>query len=186
MSDIKKRSENKRVFVGNVPYSLSKAELQLHMERAGEVIRVDLFLDEMKYSRGCGIVEYCTYSDAQRAVSILNHSVLMGRTITVKEDDTYGSSRNRRSPSPKPQPCQIRIKNMPPSVTWQQLKDVCREIGNVTRADLSLDRNGKSKGSGIVTFEKPEEAKEALRLLNGAIFNDREVFVYLDSGDIYN
>lgn len=112
----KKRGDNRRVFVGNVPYSLNKSELHHHMEQVGEVVKVDLFLDDMKYSRGCGIVEYTNPGDAQKAIVSLNKSLLMGRNLTVKEDDTYTSNR-RRSPSPRPQLCQIRIKNMPPSVT---------------------------------------------------------------------
>jgi len=175
----KPRNENKRVFVGNIPYSVSKSELREHMERAGEVVRVDLFLDEMGYSRGCGIVEYSSYLEAKRAVSIINQSRLMGRVITVKEDETYPSPRQKQ-PSPRSSQTQITVSNIPPSVTWQQLKDVCRELGNVLRADILVDKYGKSTGEGVVIYETLEEAMEAFRLLNGAIFNDRVVRITIE------
>jgi RNA recognition motif. len=32
------------------------------------------------------------------------------------------------------------VKNIPWSVTWQQLKDAFREFGSITRADIPQDR----------------------------------------------
>lgn len=47
-----------KVFIGNIPYNISKQELKEHMSRAGEVTDVEIFLDEVGGSRGCGVVEY--------------------------------------------------------------------------------------------------------------------------------
>jgi RNA recognition motif-containing protein len=37
-------------------------------------------------SKGCGIVEYTTPEDAQRAIAELNDTELMGRMVFVRED----------------------------------------------------------------------------------------------------
>lgn len=45
---------------------------------------------------------------------------------------------------------------------WQDLKTLFRECGNVIRADVLLKSDGRSKGLGVVVFERREEALEAI------------------------
>ncbi|KJP87814.1 hypothetical protein AK88_02570 [Plasmodium fragile] len=56
------------------------------MKKAGEVVRVDIFEDMQGRSKGCGIVEYATYEEAQEAINSLNDSKLDDRLIFVRED----------------------------------------------------------------------------------------------------
>lgn len=50
-------------------------------------------------------------------------------------------------------------------VTWKKLKDVFKLAGNVLRAEIKQDKDGKSRGMGIVTFEHPMEAVQAICIL---------------------
>lgn len=50
-------------------------------------------------------------------------------------------------------------------ITWKKLKDVFRLAGNVTRAEIKEDKDGKSRGMGTVTFETPFEAVQAVCIL---------------------
>jgi len=61
------------------------------------------------------------------------------------------------------------VKNIPWSVTWQQLKDAFREFGNVVRADIPEDSKGRSAGYGFVRFERDKEAKTAIGMTFGNI-----------------
>ncbi|ANQ07893.1 RNA binding protein [Plasmodium coatneyi] len=56
------------------------------MKKAGEVVRVDIFEDMQGRSKGCGIVEYSTFEEAQEAINTLNDSKLEDRLIFVRED----------------------------------------------------------------------------------------------------
>jgi len=156
--------------VGNIPYSVSKNELTRHMQQAGEVLHVTILTSDSGCPRGKAIVEFSTEEATDRALATLNKSVLEGRQIVVKEDDTYV----HKQPA-SPRPAQLHFSNLPLSVTWQQLKDVCREIGPVVRSEVVLDRSGTSRGLGHVLFERYEDALQACQLLNGAVFNDRRV-----------
>lgn len=168
---------NTKVFVGNIPYSTLQDDLKLHMQRAGEVIHIEIFKDNQGYSRGCGLVDYKTYLEAKKAVEILNNSKLMNRYIIVKEDDSY----KRRPPHTQRKAlCQVKFENLPPGLTWVHLRDVCKHIGAITRVDVLQDKHGKSKGVGVVIFERQHEAEEAIKLFNGAIFNDRYVSATLE------
>ena len=169
-SQIKMSLDNTRVFIGNIYYILTEQELHQLFSKAGTIQKLDLFLDEQGKSRGCGIIHYSTRDEALAAIKLFHLTELCNRKITVKEDETFYLQLQR--------PAQMVIKKMPLTVTWQQLKDVCREIGNVIRADVKYNNDGTS--SGNVLFENSGEAAKAVTLLNGARFNNMRVEAFLE------
>ncbi|PNH26648.1 hypothetical protein VD0002_g5195 [Verticillium dahliae] len=65
---------------------------------------------------------------------------------------------------------QIYITNLPYTVGWQDLKDLFRQAarnGAVIRADVHLGPDGRPKGTGIVMFESPDDARIAIEQFNG-------------------
>uniref|UniRef100_A0A3B3QC31 RRM domain-containing protein n=1 Tax=Paramormyrops kingsleyae TaxID=1676925 RepID=A0A3B3QC31_9TELE len=48
-------------------------------------------------------------------------------------------------------------------VGWKKLKEVFSMAGTVKRADVKEDKDGKSRGMGTVTFERPLEAVQLLK-----------------------
>lgn len=67
----------------------------------------------------------------------------------------------------------IVIKNLPPSCTWQTLRDKLRDIGEVTFAEI------RGQDTGVVRFAKERDAELAIKLLNGSRFEGRTVDVML-------
>jgi RNA recognition motif-containing protein len=51
---------------------------------------------------------------------------------------------------------------LPYRTSWQDLKDLFRPIPGLIRADVMQDREGRSRGCGIVVFETTEDAQEAI------------------------
>jgi len=82
-----------RVYVGNLDRSTTWQSLKDHMKNIGTVLRADIFMDQSKRSKGCGIVEYQRSEDAQRAMEELTDTVLDGRKIFVREDREAGGDR---------------------------------------------------------------------------------------------
>lgn len=72
------------------------------------------------------------------------------------------------------------VRNLPFSIKWQDLKDKFRDAGRISRADVKLDDNNRSKGCGTVTFETHEEALRAISIFNGSRLEGREIEVRLD------
>ncbi|KAK5995790.1 putative RNA-binding protein [Cladobotryum mycophilum] len=65
---------------------------------------------------------------------------------------------------------QIYVANLPYNVGWQDLKDLFRQaarVGGVVRADVHMGPDGRPKGSGIVVFESPDDARNAIQQFNG-------------------
>jgi RNA recognition motif-containing protein len=54
---------------------------------------------------------------------------------------------------------------LPYKITSERLKEVFTVAGNVLRGEIITDGEGKSKGKGIVEFENPKEAVEAIGIL---------------------
>ena len=73
-----------------------------------------------------------------------------------------------RPPLPPSTPgTEVFVGNLPFSINWQALKDIMRKAGSVVRADVRLDRDGRSRGFGTVVFETPEEADAAVEMFQG-------------------
>ena len=61
-------------------------DLKDHMRSTGEVLHADVLHGPDGRSKGCGLVEFQTPDEAQRAIQELNDTELMGRMIFVRED----------------------------------------------------------------------------------------------------
>ncbi|VDC01561.1 unnamed protein product [Peniophora sp. CBMAI 1063] len=83
-SKISKR-EN-RVYVGNLSYDVKYRDLMEFMRGAGEVLFAEVLITPTGISKGCGIVEYASQEDAQRAVRELSEQPLLGRPVFIRED----------------------------------------------------------------------------------------------------
>jgi RNA recognition motif-containing protein len=164
-------AENTRIFIGNIYYSVTVPELHALFSQAGIIEKLELFTDENGSSRGCGIVQFSSHREALQAIRLFHRFELKNRRITVKEDENFYLQIKR--------PTQIIIRKMPVTVTWQQLKDVCRDLGSVLRADVRLESNDTA--TGTVLYETCADALKAVQLLNGALFNQMKVEAFIDT-----
>lgn len=67
------------------------------------------------------------------------------------------------------------VHGLPYEMDWRGLKDLMREAGAVTRADVKSDASGRSKGYGIVAFETPADAQHAIEAFNGRVLPAHEI-----------
>jgi RNA recognition motif-containing protein len=73
-----------KLYVGNLPFSVTEAELRDAFSPFGDVAKVDLVSDRFTgESRGFGFVEMDNSSQADAAIKSLNGSDLRGRSMTV-------------------------------------------------------------------------------------------------------
>jgi RNA recognition motif-containing protein len=76
----------RKLYVGNLPYSTSEAELEELFGRAGSVESVNVMRDMATgRARGFAFVEMATDEEAQRAIQELDQQELGGRRLTVNE-----------------------------------------------------------------------------------------------------
>ena len=78
----------------------------------------------------------------------------------------YGSFAGRAS---RPKGYQLLVSSLPPTGSWQDVKDHFREAGDIIFADVFRD------GTGVVEFARQEHARRALRDLDDSKFRSHEV-----------
>lgn len=75
-----------RIYVGNLPYTVSEDELRSSFEAFGSVETVDIVRDRMtREPKGFAFVEMPDKAQAQAAINGLNGQNMAGRTLTVNE-----------------------------------------------------------------------------------------------------
>ncbi|OGE29257.1 RNA-binding protein [Candidatus Daviesbacteria bacterium RIFCSPHIGHO2_01_FULL_40_11] len=75
---------NKKLFVGSLPWAVDDAKLAELFAQAGNVVSAQVVKDrETGRSRGFGFVEMSTDEEAQNAVKNLNGTDVEGRKIVV-------------------------------------------------------------------------------------------------------
>ncbi len=76
----------KRLYVGNLPYTITEGELQEMFSEAGQVESVKLITDrDTGRSKGFAFVEMSTDEAAERAIADFNGKKIEGRPLTVNE-----------------------------------------------------------------------------------------------------
>ena len=87
------------IYVGNLPYSVTEADLRETFARFGEVSSVNLITDKFSGdSKGFGFIEMDNNSQADAAIKGLNETDLKGRAIKVNQakpkTDRFSRGRN--------------------------------------------------------------------------------------------
>ncbi len=93
----------KKLYVGNLSYNTHEEDLREAFSKFGEVVSATLIVDQSSgRSKGFGFVEMASDEDAQKAISSLNGTTFMDRSITVNEarpkTEAFGFGRQRWRP----------------------------------------------------------------------------------------
>lgn len=93
---------SKRLYVGNLPYSVTQTELERMFSEKWTVLSTNLITDRYSgRSKGFGFVEIESDEDAAAAIEELNGKEVQGRSIVVNEArpkrEGEGGFRRRRT-----------------------------------------------------------------------------------------
>ena len=78
----------KKLYVGNLPYSVTDTDLRTMFSKAGEVTSTTIIMDKMSHvprSKGFGFVEMANDAEADAAIEMYNGKDMEGRSLTVNE-----------------------------------------------------------------------------------------------------
>lgn len=75
-----------KLFVGNMPYAMTKEDLNKLFSEVGTVVSASVIFDrETRRSRGFGFVEMSTDEETKKAIETLNEVEVAGRKLIVSE-----------------------------------------------------------------------------------------------------
>lgn len=98
-------TRNGRLYVGNLSYEASEAELEDLFKGFGNVRSVEIIYNTRTYkSKGYAFVEMQKLEDAQRAAEVLHGQPFMGRELMVSaaSERPEGSDKPEETPAEKP------------------------------------------------------------------------------------
>jgi RNA recognition motif-containing protein len=156
----------------NQERSVTKELLIEHMCSAGEIVDAEIKLRPNGTPSGWAAVTYATKHAAKSAISTLNRSTLLDRSITVgvkKREDV-------KVESPK-----VLVKRMSPRTTQTELEQHMAQAGNIVRVKLLLLPSGIPSGSAIVEYSSVDEARAAFELLHDSELMDQCISVFANA-----
>lgn len=85
-----------KLYVGNLPYQTTEADLQALFEASGQVATINIVRDRATgQARGFAFVEMSDAEGAQRAIAELDRHEYGGRSLTVNEAKPMAPRDNR-------------------------------------------------------------------------------------------
>jgi len=75
----------------------------------------------------------------------------------------------------------IFISNLDYKVDGKKLKEIFRYAGKVISAEVSFDKDGKSRGFGTVVYDHPVEAVQSISMFNNIPLFQREMRIRIDN-----
>ncbi len=77
---------SKKLFVGNLPFNATDADLRKVFEGYGELTEVVIIRDKFSgRSKGFGFVTVADDAQAEKAIAALNGTSIQGRALTINE-----------------------------------------------------------------------------------------------------
>ncbi|XP_051972874.1 serine/arginine-rich splicing factor 9-like [Xyrauchen texanus] len=168
-----------RIYVGNLPMDVQERDIEDLFCKYGKIRDI-----ELKNNRGTipfAFVRFEDPRDAEDAVFRRNGYGFGNSKLRVEYPRSSGSKfsgpsgggggggpRGRFGPPSRRSEYRVIVTGLPPSGSWQDLKDHMREAGDVCFADVQRD------GEGVVEFLKREDMEYALRRLDSTEFRSHQ------------
>ncbi|XP_054724382.1 serine/arginine-rich splicing factor 1B-like [Uloborus diversus] len=164
------RNNDCRIYVGNLPVDIRTKELEEIFEKFGKIVFADL---KNRRSPAFAFIEFEDPRDAEDAVQARDGYEYSGYRLRVEFPRGNGPSRGPprsrgRGPPSRRSQYRVVVSGLPPTGSWQDLKDHMREAGDVCYADVSRD------GTGVVEFTCHEDMMYAVRKLDDTRFRSHE------------
>ncbi|XP_050779621.1 serine/arginine-rich splicing factor 9 isoform X2 [Gopherus flavomarginatus] len=174
-----------RIYVGNLPADVREKDLEELFYKYGRIRDI-----ELKSKRGLvpfAFVRFEDPRDAEDAVYGRNGydygqcrlRVEFPRSSRGRGGGFGGGLRGRNGPPSRRSEFRVLVSGLPPSGSWQDLKDHMREAGDVCYADVQKD------GMGVVEFLRKEDMDYALRKLDDTKFRSHELRMESDHWDLH-
>lgn len=168
-------SPNSTVYIGNLIFEATPAELEEAFGKFGEIKSVRIAQDARGLSKGFAYVEFANVDAATAAIEAMHMNQFGGRTLVVN----YGTSTPRRSAVAQNPPAKtLFIGNLAFEMTDADLNKLFRDIKNVIDVRVAIDRRtGQPRGFAHADFTDVESAVEAMKVLQGKSVYDRTLRV---------
>merc|ERR550519_2418524 len=143
-------SGRSRLYIGNIQPDMTEEKLKDLVGKFGEV--GEMFFNQEKHF---AFLRMDFRENAEKAKRELDGKMMDGRNLRVRFAPHQGA---------------IKVKNLGPWVTNELLHRSFSVFGDLERAVVMVDDRGRSKGEGVVEFERKPSAMDAFRRCSEGCF----------------
>jgi len=143
-------SGRSRLYIGNIQAGMTEEKLKEMVEKFGEV--GEMWFNEEKHF---AFMRLDFRENAEKAKRELDGQMFDGRAMKVRFAPHQGA---------------LKVKNLGPWVTNELLHRAFSVFGEIERAIVLVDDRGRSKGEGIVEYERKPSAMDAFRRCSEGCF----------------
>ncbi|CBZ50594.1 cDNA FLJ53078, highly similar to Splicing factor,arginine/serine-rich 1, related [Neospora caninum Liverpool] len=174
--------QGSRIFVANLPLDVTENELEDLFYKFGRIEDIELRRDRTNDST-IAFVQFADYKAADEAIEGRDGTRLGFHRIRIERSrqrlrrpgefgrsdrSGYGREGGGSGPAygpPRRSEFRVRVYGLPPTASWQDLKDHMRRAGDVGYANID-------GGVGVVEYSNGSDMDYALRKLHGSVFRN--------------
>nr|GMD92066.1 33 kDa ribonucleoprotein, chloroplastic [Ipomoea batatas] len=170
-------AEAGRLFVGNLPFSLTSSQLSEIFSEAGRVSKVEVVYDRVTgRSRGFAFITMGSVEEANEAIRMFDGSLVGGRTAKVNfpevprggEREVIASRARSSYQENFNSPHRLYASNLSWNLTSQGLREAFADQPGILNAKIVYDKEtGRSRGFGFISFASAGELESALNAMDG-------------------
>ncbi|XP_071932419.1 serine/arginine-rich splicing factor SR30-like isoform X1 [Coffea arabica] len=177
---------SRTIYVGNLPGDIRESEVEDLFYKYGRIVDIDLKIPPRP--PGYAFVEFDDYRDADDAIRGRDGYNFDGHRLRVElahggrgsssSYDRYSSynSGGSRGGVSRRSDYRVLVTGLPPSASWQDLKDHMRRAGDVCFSQVFRDRDGMR---GIIDYTNYDDMKYAIRKLDDSLFRNQYSRAYI-------
>ncbi|CAD6343736.1 unnamed protein product [Miscanthus lutarioriparius] len=152
-----------RLFIGNVPRDWTPDDFKTAVEEVGPgVLQVDLMkAPGSGRNKGYGFIEYYNQACAEYAKQKMSTPEF--KLDTNAPTVSWADPKNANEATSTAQVKSLYVKNLPKTVTQEQLKKLFEHIGEITKVVIPPAKSGHENRYGFVHFKERSMAMKALK-----------------------
>jgi len=161
-----RKSGKGNIFIKNLDTSIDHKTLHDTFAQFGQILSCKIELDDKQGSKGYGYIQFATQEAAEKSTQMVNGMMLNGKKVFV---GPFVTKKERMVANSSKKFTNIFVKNLPPSTTTDELKEMFAPFGPVSSAAIAGADSGQPKGFGFVNFENADSAENAVHEMNNKI-----------------
>mmetsp|Transcript_14332 Transcript_14332/g.18729 ORF Transcript_14332/g.18729 Transcript_14332/m.18729 type:complete len:383 (-) Transcript_14332:146-1294(-) len=172
--------ERHTVFLGNLPFELTKDETIELGAQYGEVKQINVPLNrDSGLPRGFAFIDYATAEEAQAAIDNLDGFLFKGRNIRASVSDPGQKKTKSDEKLEKEDVAKVYVGNIPFETSKEELLEFYKGFVDAVEAYIPINRDtGAGRGFGFVTI-KSGDVQSAIDQTNGIEYEGRPLIVNL-------
>ncbi|XWS52937.1 hypothetical protein CRYUN_Cryun11dG0115200 [Craigia yunnanensis] len=173
------------LYVKNLEQNVTEETLQEKFSGFGNITSLVISRDSDGISKGFGFVNFEKPEDAKNAKESMDGTQLGSKLLDAERAQKKQErelqlqlQKTRKKQLQQYKGLNVYVKHISEDVDDDQLKKHFEHCGKVNSVKIMTDKKGIKRGFGFVCFSQPQEAEQAIRILNGL---ERSNFVF-DNG----